>query len=84
MRLRGMLANKCKMVHNSHINANDQKINANNGSSDFGDFELFDDFQKIRRFSELVSLSVNHRAILPQIPATSSLIVGLEHLVLKI
>ena len=28
-----MLANKCKMVHNSHINANDQKINAKNGSS---------------------------------------------------
>ena len=28
-----MLANKCKMVHNFHINANDQKINAKNGSS---------------------------------------------------
>ena len=33
MRLCDMFAIKYKMVHNPHINENDQKINANNGSS---------------------------------------------------
>ena len=28
-----ILTNKFRMVHNLHINANDQKINAKNGSS---------------------------------------------------
>ena len=31
-----MFTSKCKMVRNPHINANDQKLNANNGFSFWG------------------------------------------------